>query len=166
MYTYILITLLSLVVIGCIKKSFPNHFIGICGLLIGAFLCAVINLVYFGVNYNTLPTKTVSKVIESVPDSELKISIEKDTLIKIETPERIFEIEPKEFVNINKGKDSLNIVNSHSVKYIDINEWLMISSFPERAAYKTINLTDKCYDLFKTCQDSISKRKDILSKNG
>ena len=51
-------------------------------------------------------------------------------------------------------------------EFVDNNQWMMISSYPTKHSITIIGLKKDKYDVFKTYQDSICKRKDTLSKNG
>lgn len=165
MYTYILIVILSFIIASCIKTSFPKKFVLIGCALISLAVCVLINCVYYGVNYNTMETVRNTKV-KIIPDEELEIRIKRDSIIQIETSTSLYNISVNGTENEMTKLDTINKVTTIKDEFIDNNEWMMISSYPTKHSVAIIGLKKDKYDVFKTYQDSICKRKDTLSKNG
>lgn len=165
MYTYILIVILSFIIASCIKTSFPKKFVLIGCALISLAVCVVINCVYYGVNYNTMETVRNTEV-KIIPDEELEIRIKHDSIIQIETSTSLYNISVNGTENETVKLDTINKVTTIKDEFVDNNEWMMISSYPTKYSVAIIGLKKDKYDVFKTYQDSICKRKDTLSKNG
>ena len=150
MYTYILIVILSFIIASCIKTSFPKKFVLIGCALISLAVCVLINCVYYGVNYNTMETVKNTKV-KIVSDEELEMKIKNDSIIRIETKTSIYNV-------------IINGTEEGAVKLDTVNRIMTIK--PTKHSITIIGLKKDKYDVFKTYQDSICKRKDTLSKNG
>lgn len=165
MYTYILIVILSFIIASCIKTSFPKKFVLIGCALISLAVCALINCVYYGVNYNTMETVRNTKV-KIISDEELEIRIKRDSIIQIETSTSLYNISVNGTESEMVKLDTINKVTTIKDEFVDNNEWMMISSYPTKHSVAIIGLKKDKYDVFKAYQDSICKRKDTLSKNG
>lgn len=165
MYTYILVVILLFIIASCIKTSFPKKFVLIGCALISLVVCVVINCVYYGINYNTMET-VKSATFKIVSDKELEINIENDSIIKIETKTSIYNIIINGTEEDVVKLDTVNRIITIKDEFIDNNQWMMISSYPIKRKFIIIGLKKDKYDVFKTYQDSICKRKDTLSKNG
>lgn len=165
MYTYILIVILSFIIASCIKTSFPKKFVLIGCALISLAVCVVINCIYYGVIINTMETVRNTKV-KIIPDEELEIRIKRDSIIQIETSTSLYNISVNGTENEMVKLDTINKVTIIKDEFVDNNEWMMISSYPTKYSVAIIGLKKDKYDVFKTYQDSICKRKDTLSKNG
>lgn len=106
------------------------------------------------------------KLLRLINDEELEIKIKNDSIIKIETKTSIYNVAingtEEEVVKL----DTVNRVITIKDEFVDNNQWMMISSYPTKHSITIIGLKKDKYDVFKTYQDSICKRKDTLSKNG
>jgi hypothetical protein len=104
--------------------------------------------------------------IKIISDEELEMKIKNDSIIRIETKTSIYNIA----INGTEGDviklDTVNRVMTIKDEFVDNNQWMMISSYPTKQSITIIGLKKDKYDVFKTYQDSICKRKDTLSKNG
>lgn len=165
MYTYILIVILSFIIASCIKTSFPKKFVLIGCALISLAVCVLINCVYYGVNYNTMETVKNTKV-KIVSDEELEMKIKNDSIIRIETKTSIYNVIINGTEEGAVKLDTVNRIMTIKDEFVDNNQWMMISSYPTKQSITIIGLKKDKYDVFKTYQDSICKRKDTLSKNG
>lgn len=165
MHTYILIVILSFIIASCIKTSFPKKFVLIGCALISLAVCVLINCVYYGVNYNTMETVKNTKV-KIVSDEELEMKIKNDSIIRIETKTSIYNVIINGTEEGAVKLDTVNRIMTIKDEFVDNNQWMMISSYPTKHSITIIGLKKDKYDVFKTYQDSICKRKDTLSKNG
>lgn len=163
MYTYILVVILLFVISLCIKTSFPKKFILFGSALVSMAICVIANCVYYGVNYDKMETQKDVKII-LISSDNFSMRIRCDSLIRLESSNIVWDVKPSEFNIV--VLDSIDKMTEVKYEYVDNNNWMMISSYPYQKKEITIGLKKDKYDLFKTYQDSISKRESTLQENG
>lgn len=163
MYTYVLVVILLFIITSCIKTQFPKKFILFGSAVISMAVCVIVNCVYFGANYKTMQTEAKVKTV-LISQDNFSLKIRNDSLIRIESDNTMWDLKPSEFNTV--VIDSIDKLTEVKYEYVDNNNWVMISSYPYQKKEVTIGLKKDKYDLFKTYQDSISKRKSTLQENG
>lgn len=163
MYTYILVVILLFIISLCVKTSFPKKFILFGSAMISMAICVIINCVYYGVNYDKMETQKNVRII-LISSDNFSMKIRNDSLIRLESNNTLLDVKPSKFNIV--VLDSIDKITEVKYEYVDNNNWMMISSYPYQKEEITIGLKKDKYDLFKTYQDSISKRKSTLQENG
>lgn len=132
--------------------------------VISSLVLVVVNCIYYGANYHTMETNRYVKTRIIKPE-DVELKIRQDSIIRIVLSGNCYNVKVKSS-NTTVVLDTINRVTTIKDDFVGDNKWLMISSYPNKNTYYNIGLNEKNYDIFKTYQDSICKRKNTLSKNG
>lgn len=159
MYTFILSFIIFSVIAFCTKKFFKGSFQIFFVALASSIVTLVVNCGFYAINKNTMPTKDVV-VREKIISENLNFELYNDSIIKL-TGDGIRNkllLGENAFVNLS----DTNLFIKVETRYDVDNNWVISDAFFEKETYIKLNLNKKNYEIFKSYQDSIKKRKNTL----
>lgn len=160
MYTYIIFFVICTVVSLCMKNFFDNKFSILFSSILSAILTLIVNIVYFSVCYGSMPTKTITSRYRTLNDS-VTFEIHDDTTLYLNSSGKKYLLSKMSEIYLSDS----NVIDKKR-EFFDVgNEWVIGDAFIDKSEEKILTLNKKSYELFKSYQDSIEKRKSALQEN-
>lgn len=165
MLLYIVIFIATMIISMCYRKNKEYHHMTMTCLFITIGLTLIVNCVYFGVNYNSIPTVYETKIDSTFTVDSVNM-YENNIICLYKDESKLYYndlISDSILVEAGDKNNSYLVINKEKFKLSNKTRlWFCVYSYPIKSEKCTLKLNKKDYDLYEAYQNHVEKGEGTL----